>query len=256
MSSSYSKPDLQESINVTKAHARVTQEAAAAARENKINDQGTEPINLWVLAVCGVVLVIAGGILGNADHLFAYDNTFPEHYVRLKAPGAGDTGPQPMDAMAAYKNKGAKIFMAKCSGCHQSDAKGNNNYPSLVGSKFALGETERFSMIILNGLKGPNSRGKAYPGGMPAQLGLSPEELAGVMTYVRNNFGNEKGDVVTVDMAKAAMEISQKREKAGEQVTAVELNADHLKNLPGDPLEPTALVNPVNLAPVEEKPAP
>jgi hypothetical protein len=108
-------------------------------------------------------------------------------------------------------------------------------------------------MIILNGLNGPISTGKTYGGaaGMAAQgAGLSPEDLAGVMTYVRNNFGNSTGDVVTVEMAKAAMDISAKRAKAGQQVNAEELAAQHVKNLPGDPLDPKAMVDPITLAPV------
>jgi hypothetical protein len=85
---------------------------------------------------------------------------------------------------------------------------------------------------------------------MPAQgTGLSPEDLAGIMTYVRNHFGNSTGDVVTVEMAKAAMEISAARAKVGQQLTAEELTADHLKNLPGEPLDPKSLVDPLTLAP-------
>ena len=47
---------------------------------------------------------------------------------------------------------------------------------------------------------------------------MTPEDLAGIMTYVRNNFGNATGDVVTIDMAKAAMEISAARKNAGKSV--------------------------------------
>jgi hypothetical protein len=41
----------------------VVREAAASARENRIAENGSEPISLWVLSACGVVLLIAGGIL-------------------------------------------------------------------------------------------------------------------------------------------------------------------------------------------------
>jgi cytochrome c len=150
--------------------------------------------------------------------------------------------------------RGAKIYSVKCNGCHGADAKGDGaNYPSLAGSNWVTGETERLAMIILNGLHGPMSTGKTYggAGGMPAQgVGLSQEDLAGLMTYVRNNFGNSVGDVVTAEMAKAAMEISGKRANAGQQVTAEELSADHIKNLPGEPLDPKTLVDPLTLVPV------
>jgi mono/diheme cytochrome c family protein len=250
MSSPNQKPDLEDSINVTEAHGRLVREAAACAREKRIAGNGSEPISLGVLAACGLVAVIAGGILGGAGKWFEYGATFREGYVRTPAPGAAETGPQPKEALAAYMAKGAKIYSAKCNGCHGSDAKGNGStYPSLVGSAWVNGETERFAMIIINGLEGPVSNGTTY-GLMPPQgIGMTPEDLAGIMTYVRNNFGNTKGDVVTVEMAKAALEISAARKNAGKAVTGAELAADHVKELAGGALDPKTLVDPITLAP-------
>jgi len=255
MSQPNQKPDLEESINVTEAHGRVVREAAACAREKRIVDNGIEPVSLWAFVACGVVLLIAGGVLGTAGNLFAYGATFRPGYVRAPAPGAEDSGPQPKPALAAYEAKGAKIYSAKCSGCHGSDARGNGStYPSLAGSAWVNGETERFAMVILNGLQGPVSDGKTY-GVMPPQgIGMAPEDLAGIMTYLRNNFGNKKGDVVTAEMAKAAIEISGKRAKAGAPVTAEELTADHVKMLPGAVLDPATMLDPITLAPAAAKP--
>lgn len=253
------KPDLEDSINVTETHGRLAREAAAAVREKRIAENGSEPISLWLISACGLVLLVAGAILGHAGNLFSYGSVFKDGYVRTPPPGSAETGPAPKEALAAYMTRGAKIYSVKCNGCHMSDAKGDGaNYPALAGSAWVKGETERFAMIILNGIHGPMSTGKTYggAGGMPAQgVGLSPEDLAGLMTYVRNNFGNTVGDVVTVDMAKAAIDISSKRAKAGQQVTAEELTADHVKNLPGEPLDPKTMVDPLTLAPVT-KPAP
>lgn len=252
MSESNSKPDLDESINVTEVHGKVVREAAACAREKRIVDNGIEPVSLWAFVACGVVLLIAGGILGGGGRLFAYGTTFREGYVRAPAGGAEDTGPVPKEALAAYMAKGSKIYSAKCNGCHGSDAKGNGStFPSLVGSTWVTGETERLAMIILNGLEGPVSNGTTY-GIMPPQgIGMTPEDLAGIMTYVRNNFGNAVGDVVTTDMAKAAIEISTARKNTGKSATAAELAADHVKALPGDVLDPKTLLDPITLAPAK-----
>jgi mono/diheme cytochrome c family protein len=228
---------------------------AASARGKLLAAPGNEPVSLWILTACGVVALIAGGILGGAGRLFDYQTTFRERYEREPAPGAAEQGPPPKEALAAYMAKGAKIYTGKCIACHGPEAKGDGaNFPSLVGSKWATGETERFAMIILNGLQGPTSSGKSYPGaGMPSQslppTLLTPEDLAGVMTYVRNHFGNSTGDIVTVAMAKAALEIAAARPKTGQQITAEELTANHLKSLPGPALDPKAMVNPVTLAP-------
>ncbi len=252
MSPSNQKPDLDDSINVTEAHGRVVREAAACARENRIVDNGIAPISLWAFVACGVVLVVAGGILGAAGDLFAYNATFREGYVRTPAGGAEDSGPVPKEALAAYMAKGSKIYSAKCNGCHGSDAKGNGStYPSLVGSKWVIGENERLAMVILNGLDGPISDGKSY-GVMPAQgIGMAPEDLAGIMTYVRNNFGNATGDVVTTEMATKALEISAARKNAGKSCNAAELEADHVKTLPGEVLDPKTMLDPITLAPAK-----
>lgn len=252
MSLQNQKPDLDESINVTEAHGRVVREAAACAREKRIADNGIAPVSLWAFVACAAVLVIAGGILGSGGALFAYGSTFREGYVRAPAGGAEDTGPVPKEALAAYMAKGAKIYSAKCNGCHGADAKGNGStFPSLVGGKWPNGETERFAMIILNGLEGPVDDGKTY-GVMPPQgIGMAPEDLAGIMTYVRNNFGNTKGDVVTVEMAKAAIEISAARKNAGKSVTGAELESDHLKALPGEVLDPKTMLDPITLEPAK-----
>ncbi len=154
------KPDLDESINVTKAHGRVDRESAAAAREKRLADNGHEPVALWVIVACGIVMLIAGGVLGKAGTLFSYGSTFKEDYVRGKAPGAGDDGPAAKPALAAFSGKGAKIY-SKCNGCHGSDGKGDGaNYPSLAGSAWVVGDTEKFAMIILNGLQGPPAPAK------------------------------------------------------------------------------------------------
>lgn len=252
MSQPNPKPDLEDSINVTEAHGRVVREAAACAREKRIADNGIAPISLWAFAACGVVLLIAGGILGGGGRLFAYGTMFRDGYVRTPAVGADEQGVVPKEALAAFMAKGSKIYSSKCNGCHGADGRGNGStFPSLAGSAWVTGETEVLSMVILNGLQGPISNGKTY-GVMPPQgIGMTAEDLAGIMTFVRNNFGNSTGDVVTLEMAQAAIDISAARSNAGQMASATELNADHKKNLPGEPLAPTTLVDPITLAPAQ-----
>ena len=255
MSSSNQQSDLES----FEARRRVAREAAACAREKEVAASGSEPVSVWIYAACGAAVVAAGAILGGAGKHFNYGILFRDGYVRSAPPGAGDQGPPPKAAMDAYMARGKKVWTSKCITCHGAEGKGQGEtYPSLVGSPWALGETERFSMIVLNGLVGPMSTGKTYSGtaGMPSQndatAPLSPEDLAGVMTYVRNSFGNTKGDVVTVEMAKNAFALSAKRANAGKQTTAAELNGEHAKNLEGKPLDAKAMVNPLTLMPVFE----
>jgi len=48
-----------------------------------------------------------------------------------------------------------------------------------------------------------------------------------VMTYVRNNFGNETGDVISIAQAEKAMEVSAARARAPQMVNKDELDAEH-----------------------------
>jgi mono/diheme cytochrome c family protein len=246
MSAPNNKPDLEDSINVSETHGRIIREAAATAREKRIADNGHEPVSMWVFVACGVAMLFGGIILSDAGTPFKYTSSFREHYKRDEAPGAGASGPKPKEALAAYSAKGAKIYSAKCNGCHGADAKGDGaNYPALAGSKRVLGPTEGFAMVILNGMQGPTSSGKTYGAGLmpPQGGGMSPEDLAGLMTYVRNSFGNSTGDIVTVEMATKAIEISGKREKAGQPATSAEIDAIHHQDLPGEKLDPKILVD-------------
>ena len=246
-------PDLDESINVTEAHDRVVRDAAAAAREKNLNDNGREPTALWLIVVCGVVAMIAGAVLGDAGRFFAYTTTFQPGYVRTVPDGVDASGPEPRPALAAFSARGARIYSAKCQGCHGPDGRGGSAYPTLAGSEWVIGDTQTLAMIILNGMQGPVSTGQTY-GVMPAQAaGMTNEDLAGVMTYVRNSFGNETGDVTTLEMAAAAFEVSNNRDAPGTPVDADEIRAAHATMLPGVPLDPDVLVNPVNLEPVESE---
>jgi mono/diheme cytochrome c family protein len=67
-------------------------------------------------------------------------------------------------------------------------------FPPLAGTKWVNGPEERLIKLTLHGLMGPiEVKGKTYPGQVPmtAFKQLSDEEVAAVLTYVRNSFGNQ-----------------------------------------------------------------
>jgi mono/diheme cytochrome c family protein len=221
------------------------------ASEKTIPTDGDQPISIRATVICGAVLIFSGLVLGYSGNQLSYSSIFRDGYVRTPAPGSTATPPPPKPAMEAYMARGKKVFESKCITCHGPEAKGNGvSFPTLVGSPWALGETERFAMIVLNGLDGPISDGKKYGVMTPQGIGMKPEELAGVMTYIRNHFGNTKGDVVTVEMARNAMKISAARKNAGTATTGEELTANHLKALVGKEVTATTMVDPITLDPV------
>jgi mono/diheme cytochrome c family protein len=95
-----------------------------------------------------------------------------------------------------------------CVTCHQADGKGLEaaGFPPIAGSNWMLGSDERIIKIVLKGMYGPiEVNGKKYPGQVPMtpfEGMLKDDEVAAVITYVRNSFGN-KAPAVTADKVKA-----------------------------------------------------
>jgi mono/diheme cytochrome c family protein/glucose/arabinose dehydrogenase len=88
-----------------------------------------------------------------------------------------------------------------CGTCHQEDGKGLTAafFPPLAGSEWVTGSEDRLIKISLHGLQGPITvKGKKFPGAVPMMpfKHLSDKDLAAVLTYVRNSFGN-KASVIT-----------------------------------------------------------
>ena len=84
------------------------------------------------------------------------------------------------------KERGAKVYAANCAACHQPNGAGAGAFPTLVGSKVVLGSKEGQYQILLYGKNA-----------MPKWSGvLSDGELAAVMTYTRNSWGNKTSEVI------------------------------------------------------------
>jgi mono/diheme cytochrome c family protein len=84
-----------------------------------------------------------------------------------------------------------------CSTCHQPDGGGlsASGFPPLRGTPWVTGSPERLIKLVLKGLLGPiNVAGREYPGQVPMtpfEGMLNDSEVAAVLTYVRNSFGNQ-----------------------------------------------------------------
>ncbi len=97
---------------------------------------------------------------------------------------------------------GAIVFNTNCAACHQATGLGiPGAFPPLAKSDFLMADKNRSIKIVKNGLQGTIVvNGNKFESVMPA-LGLSDDDVASVLTYVRNSFGN-KGDAVTPDEVK------------------------------------------------------
>jgi mono/diheme cytochrome c family protein len=84
-----------------------------------------------------------------------------------------------------------------CMTCHQADGNGlpASGFPPLSGTKWVQGSEERAIKIVLKGMMGAlDINGKKYAGQVPMtpfEGLLNDREVAAVLTYVRNSFGNQ-----------------------------------------------------------------
>lgn len=134
---------------------------------------------------------------------------------KIDAPAANADAPIDAAAMAAGKTS----YML-CGACHGQNGEGTPIAPPLAGSEWVTGPVSNLIRIQLRGLTGPITvAGKEYnvPGGMAPLAYQTDEQIAHVLTFVRNSFGN-KASAVTPDQVKAL------RSEVGKpQVTTAEL---------------------------------
>ncbi len=122
-------------------------------------------------------------------------------------------------AAPARVHPGAAVYEMGCLPCHQPGGKGLPGvYPPLVGSEWVKGDATRLAKIVLHGLAGPiHVAGQSYGTGpaavpMPAMGGLTDEQVADVLSHVREAFG-DGAPPVPVDLVRAV------RAQAGERDT-------------------------------------
>jgi nitrite reductase (NO-forming) len=107
--------------------------------------------------------------------------------------------------------RGKRVFMQTCFACHQPDGKGLPGvFPPLAGSDFLLADHDRPIRIVTKGLTGPVTvKGQTFNNVMPPQV-LTDQQIADVLTYVTNNWGNSAPPYTVQDVRRVkAAEVSQ-----------------------------------------------
>jgi len=104
------------------------------------------------------------------------------------------------ESLEARLAHGKATFQGTCSTCHQAEGQGLASvFPPLAKSDFLMADKERSIHVVLAGLSGPVTvNGQTYNNVMPSWAHLTDHEIANVLTYVRNSFGNQ-GDPVRDD---------------------------------------------------------
>lgn len=99
--------------------------------------------------------------------------------------------------------RGELLYKQHCLACHQTDGSGNPGmYPPLQQTEIVLDDPEQMISIVLNGLSGPITvKGEEYNSVMAPYNFLKDNEIADLLTYVRNSFGNESGKISPEEVA-------------------------------------------------------
>jgi mono/diheme cytochrome c family protein len=109
---------------------------------------------------------------------------------------------------SAMLTGGAKLYDTYCANCHQKNGKGDGNlFPPLAGSEWVTGgkfmEKDLAIRVLLNGLEGPvKVKNVPYNSVMPKHSFLSDDQIAQILTYIRNNFGNNSSLVTASEVKK------------------------------------------------------
>lgn len=123
-----------------------------------------------------------------------------------------------------YYAIGEKLYTTMaCVGCHQANGEGlPGQFPPLAGSEYVkIEDSTLTTKVLLSGLVGPVTvKGSEYNGNMAAYGGLRDYEIAGIVTFIRKNWGNESSEVTKDDVAGVRNEIGSR-----DPWTAEELNS-------------------------------
>lgn len=116
--------------------------------------------------------------------------------------------------------KGKEIYSREgfCITCHQPDGAGlsASGFPPLAQTQWVIGNEDRLIKLVLKGLQGPIEVKKVKFGGhvpmTPFEGLLNDEEVAAVLTYVRNTFGNKASAITAEQVKKIRDEVKDKKD--------------------------------------------
>ena len=179
-------PEMQDSI---------MQMHNAAMREMEEPKDGVSPTPVAFLIMCFFMTMWGGYYMG------AYAGDWTGNGLSEMKSGSGSTAPvAPQNPMLL----GQEIYNG-CMQCHQGNGLGiPGQFPPLSGSEYVSGDVRRLAAILVNGINGEfKVNGASYNAQMPAWKDTyNDEEIAAVLTYIRNSFGN-KAEAVSKQQVEA-----------------------------------------------------
>ena len=188
-------PDPQSTGSLEKAaiqDSQMQEVHAQLMRDKDVPAEGFSPVPILLLFVFSTLCFLGGVYLVQYSGGFRWDAYSPDFDPHADAPAP---------AVIPLFVRGKKIFTKQCIACHQASGLGVPGvYPPLAGSEWVTGHQETLARILINGLNGPMVvAGKNYNGNMPAfgpnGLNLKSKDIAAVLTYIRQDWGNSASDI-------------------------------------------------------------
>ncbi len=118
-------------------------------------------------------------VLSDADYAKWVDD-------QQKKMASANDDPNKTYSLAELMQRGGQVYKANCAVCHQPTGKGAGAFPALDGSKIVNGPIANHVSIVLNGKNAMPTWGKT----------LNDVEIASVITFERNSWGNHTGDIL------------------------------------------------------------
>ena len=144
----------------------------------------------------------------DATALIAADNKVIAKIQAAAAPAPAPAAPAEagpfVKASDDQMKRGAAVYARTCIACHQPTGMGLPPvFPPIANAPIVVGNPELPIKFILQGLMGPITvNGTTYNSMMPPVAGVTDADVADVLTYVRQSFGNQ-GNPVSADQVKA-----------------------------------------------------
>ena len=120
------------------------------------------------------------------------------------APTKTTTKSTASSSLKSTMQRGELVYKSVCLTCHQADGGGVPRMnPPLIKTKWVLGDKTKLITLMLKGMNEPiEIEDEEYHNPMPPHTELNDQQIADVLTFVRNSFGN-KASMVTSSEVKS-----------------------------------------------------
>jgi len=170
---------------------------AQLMREKEEPTEGFSPIPIVLIFMFAALCFWGGVYLVEHDGDFRWDAYDPKFVA-----GEGKVVVEERPLIEI----GAQIYRNQCAQCHQANGQGVAGvWPPLDGSSWVTDNKQVLARILINGLNGPIVvKGNTYNGNMPAfgpaGYNLKSRDIAGVLTYIRQEWGNSASEITEAEM--------------------------------------------------------